>query len=86
MTSPTYRVVDAAAGGTHLTQRKGITLETTHLFYKPAQAAEILQISTRSMYRMIDAGTIPVVRLMGDRRIRIPAKALDKLADSAEAD
>ena len=60
--------------------------QTNRQFYKPSQAAEILQVSTRSLYRIIEEGTISVVRLMGDRRIRIPAKALDKLADSAEMD
>ena len=76
------------SGGRHSlnSSSRGYTLQLTRQFYKPSQAAEILQVSTRSLYRIIDAGTISVVRLMGDRRIRIPAKALERLADSAETD
>jgi len=36
-----------------------------------AQAAEILQVSTRTIRRMIDRGALPAFRLAGGRELRI---------------
>lgn len=56
-----------------------------HTFLKPAQAAEVLQISKRAVYYLIKAGHLPVIRLTGKTRARIPMQALLDMA-KAEAD
>jgi excisionase family DNA binding protein len=45
-------------------------------YLKPQQVAARLQISSRMVYKLIEAGTIPVIRI--GRVVRVPADALDR--------
>jgi len=55
------------------------------IFLRPVEAARILNVSRSRIYEMLNAGTIPAVRLEG-RTWRIPKAALDKLATDAMAE
>lgn len=55
------------------------------IFLRPVEAARILNISRSRLYEMLNAGSIPAVRLEG-RTWRIPRAALDKLAADAMAE
>jgi excisionase family DNA binding protein len=50
----------------------------------PAEAAEVLGISVRTVYRVIRRGDLPVVRV--GRCPRIPVKAMNRWVDSQLAE
>ncbi|MFP5023521.1 helix-turn-helix domain-containing protein [Pseudonocardia phyllosphaerae] len=50
-------------------------------FYSVAQVAEMLGMSSMTVYRAIAAGEFPAVRVRG--RLIIPAKAIEAIADLA---
>ena len=52
-------------------------------FLSVASAARALGTSPMTLYRAIQAGEFPAVRIRG--RLIVPAKVLDKLADEAMA-
>jgi excisionase family DNA binding protein len=52
------------------------------IFLRPVDAARILNVSRSRLYEMLNAGTIPAIRLEG-RTWRIPKAALEKLAAEA---
>ena len=54
------------------------------IFLRPVEAARILNVSRSRLYEMLNAGSIPAVRLEG-RTWRIPRAALEKLAADAMA-
>jgi excisionase family DNA binding protein len=49
---------------------------TEPLVYRPAQVAELLQVSRAAVYRGMAAGTIPAVRF--GRSVRIPRWWVDE--------
>lgn len=53
-------------------------------FYSVAQAAAMLGMSAMTLYRAINSGGFPAVRIRG--RLIVPAKAIDGLADLAIAE
>jgi excisionase family DNA binding protein len=53
-------------------------------FYSVSKAAEVLGMSAMTLYRAINAGEFPAVRIRG--RLIVPAKALDAMADLAVAE
>lgn len=50
-------------------------------FYSVAEVAEMSGISTVTLYRAINAGEFPAVRVRG--RVIVPARVLDALIDGA---
>ena len=52
------------------------------LFLRPTEAAAMLSVSRTRLYEMLNAGTIPAVRLEG-RTWRIPRAALERLVADA---
>lgn len=58
--------------------------ETAPRFYSVAQAAQMLGMSAMTLYRAINAGGFPAVRIRG--RLIVPAKAIEALADLAVAE
>lgn len=50
-------------------------------FYSVAEVAEISGISSVTLYRAINAGEFPAVRIRG--RVIVPARVLDALIDGA---
>ncbi|GIV82738.1 MAG: hypothetical protein KatS3mg051_2092 [Anaerolineae bacterium] len=44
------------------------------LFYTPEEVSEILRVAVKTVYRRLQAGELPAVRL--GRQYRIPAEAL----------
>jgi excisionase family DNA binding protein len=50
-------------------------------FYSVAEVAEITGLSDMTIYRSIADGELPAVRIR--RRVLVPAKALDVMADAA---
>lgn len=56
------------------------------IFLRPVEAARTLNVSRSRIYEMLNAGTIPAVRLEG-RTWRIPRAAIEKLVrDAMNAD
>lgn len=55
---------------------------STPEFYTPAEVAEILKLSTKTVHRRIDDGTLRAVRIGGS--IRIPAEVIDELLNPEE--
>jgi excisionase family DNA binding protein len=53
-------------------------------FCSVAQAAAMVGVSTMSLYRAINAGGFPAVRIRG--RLIVPVKAIDAMADLAIAE
>lgn len=53
-------------------------------FYSVAQVAQILGMSTVTLYRAIKAGEFPAVRIRG--RLIVPAKAVEAMVDAAVAE
>ena len=53
-------------------------------FYSVAQVARMLGMSPMTVYRAINAGEFPAVRIRG--RLIVPAKAVEAMADGAVAD
>jgi len=53
-------------------------------FYSVAQVAEMLGMSSMTVYRAINAGEFPAVRIRG--RLIVPAKAVDAMVEAAVAD
>ncbi len=53
------------------------------IFYKPPEAAQILRISTRSLYILLARGRLGFVCLGPKRRYRIPASSIRKLEQEA---
>ena len=52
-------------------------------FYQVSEVAEILGVSPMSLYRAIQAGELPTVKVPGMRRYVIPAAVLDQLETEA---
>lgn len=52
------------------------------IFLRPVEAARVLNVSRSRLYEMLNAGTIPAVRLEG-RTWRIPKAAIDKMVADA---
>jgi excisionase family DNA binding protein len=52
------------------------------IFVRPVEAASLLSVSRSRIYEMLNAGTIPAVRL-GGTAWRIPRAAIEKLARDA---
>jgi excisionase family DNA binding protein len=50
------------------------------LFLRPAEVGELIGCSRTKVYELINAGTIPSVRIGG--LLRVPAEALRRLAQS----
>lgn len=60
----------------------GAPIAATH--YTPAQAAAALQVALRTIYAMVDAGRLAVVRVgTSGRTLRIPRHEIDNLATVA---
>ncbi|MEV1292755.1 helix-turn-helix domain-containing protein [Pseudonocardia sp. NPDC049635] len=53
-------------------------------FYSVAQAAQMLGMSAMTLYRAINSGGFPAVRIRG--RLIVPAKAIEAIADLAVAE
>jgi excisionase family DNA binding protein len=53
------------------------------LFYSVQEIAGLLGMSTMTVYRAIQCGEFPAVRIRG--RLIIPAKAIDQIVDAALA-
>ena len=53
-------------------------------FYSVAQVARMLGMSPMTVYRAINAGEFPAVRIRG--RLIVPAKAVEAMADEAVAE
>ena len=51
---------------------------TPPLVYSVAEAAQVLGVSTSLVYRLVNEGELPSVRL-GDRRLVVPHLALEAL-------
>jgi excisionase family DNA binding protein len=51
------------------------------MFYSVAQVAELLGMSSVTLYRAINSGQFPAIRVRG--RVVVPAKAVDAMADAA---
>ncbi len=58
--------------------------EEPPLFYSVADAARIFGTSPMTLYRAINAGEFPAVRIRG--RLIVPAKAVEAMADAAVAE
>ena len=54
------------------------------LFYSVAEVAEILGLSSMTVYRAIADGEFPAVKIRG--RLIIPAKAVEQMIETATAD
>lgn len=50
-------------------------------FYTVSQVAALIGVSPMTIYREIDAGQFPAVRIRG--RLIVPAKAVDAMEDAA---
>lgn len=50
-------------------------------FYQVAQVAAMLGVSTMSLYRAINAGEFPAIRIRG--RLIVPARALEEMVEAA---
>src|SRR5689334_4847078 len=72
---PTSRVAGEPDAGPRPAQRR---------FYSVAQVARMFGISSVTLYRAINAGEFPAVRIRG--RLIVPAQALDRMADAAVAE
>jgi excisionase family DNA binding protein len=57
--------------------------DATPRFYSVAQAARLLGMSTMTLYRAINGGEFPAVRIRN--RLIVPAKAIESMADVAVA-
>ena len=53
-------------------------------FFSVAQAARLFGMSQMTLYRAINAGEFPAVRIRG--RLIIPARAIDEMVDAALVD
>lgn len=53
-------------------------------FYSVAQAARMFGMSSMTLYRAINAGEFPAVRIRG--RVIVPAKAIEAMAEAAAAE
>ena len=51
------------------------------VFYSVAEAAQLFRLSEMTLYRAINAGEFPAVRVRG--RLVVPARAVDELAEAA---
>ena len=50
-------------------------------FYTVAEAARLLRLSTMTLYRAIEAGQFPAIRIR--TRIVVPARAIDEMVGQA---
>jgi excisionase family DNA binding protein len=50
-------------------------------FYKVPEAARLLRVSTMTLYRAINEGKFPAIRVRN--RLAVPAKAIDEMEASA---
>jgi excisionase family DNA binding protein len=57
------------------------TLKTEPLLYRVTAAADMLSISRSQMYKLIDNGTIAVVRI--GKSVRIPAESIRSIASQS---
>ncbi|WP_410585474.1 helix-turn-helix domain-containing protein [Amycolatopsis sp. lyj-108] len=53
----------------------------TPRFHSVAEAARILRMSPMTLYRAIDSGSFPAVRVRG--RLVVPARAIDSMENAA---
>lgn len=51
------------------------------LLLRPVEAAEMLAVSRSRIYELINAGSIPAVRLGESRSLRVPLAALRRLIE-----
>lgn len=51
------------------------------LFYTVAETAELLRVTTSTLYRAIREDAFPAIRIRG--RFVVPAKAIDRLIETA---
>jgi|tagenome__1003787_1003787.scaffolds.fasta_scaffold20815135_2 excisionase family DNA binding protein len=58
--------------------------DTPPRFYSVAEAAAMLGMSAMTLYRAINAGEFPAVRIRG--RLIVPARAIDAIVDLAVAE
>jgi excisionase family DNA binding protein len=54
------------------------------LFFKPSELAEMLSISVKTIYGMIDQGRLDAVRI-GGRTVRIPRQAVMNIIEEINA-
>ena len=55
----------------------------SHQWLSVAEVARLLGVSPMTIYREIAANRFPALRI--GRRIRVPARALERMAETAEA-
>ena len=60
------------------------TIKPNDAFLTPAEAADLLKISDRSLREFTKRGTVRAVRL-GDRTIRYPRAEIERLANSGHS-
>lgn len=61
-----------------------MTVPDSAKFYTARQAADALQVSLCTIYRMVDAGRVGVVRVgRSTRSVRIPIREIDLLVKPA---
>lgn len=53
------------------------------LFFKPLDAAILLDVSVKTVYSWIDTGKLDAVRIAG-RTVRIPRRALQKIIEDVD--
>lgn len=58
--------------------------ETAPRFYSVAQAAQMMGMSAMTLYRAINSGGFPAVRIRG--RLIVPARAIDAIIELAVAE
>lgn len=59
------------------------SLEEARRFFSVSEVAAMLGTSEMTLYRAINAGEFPAIRIRG--RLIVPAKALDAMIDAATA-
>jgi excisionase family DNA binding protein len=62
--------------------RNEITTATPPMLATPREAAQTLNVSRETVYRMAAAGQIPTVRVRG--AIRVPVRALERICAGDE--
>jgi excisionase family DNA binding protein len=54
------------------------TIETSPTFLRPSEVARLLRCSRQSVYRRIEAGSIPAVRLDPNAPLLVPRRELER--------
>jgi excisionase family DNA binding protein len=55
------------------------------MLYRPAHVAEILGVSVRSVFRMVETGELNAVRIAGARGFRVPRAELERFVSAAKS-